>query len=85
MIKFDYTIQDKLGLHARPAGMLVKIAQGSGCKISVLANGTTADAKRLFSIMSLCAKENDRLTFAIEGEDEQTETDRLKAFCKQNL
>lgn len=85
MEKFDYIIQDQLGLHARPAGMLVKIAQRCGSQIQVLMNGKTADAKRLFALMSLSAKKNDRLTFMVEGEKEHEDCMCLKAFCQAHL
>ena len=56
MKSFTYTVQDELGLHARPAGLLAKLA--AGCtSIITIDNGTKkADAKRLMAIMSMGVK-----------------------------
>ena len=53
MKSFTYTVQDELGLHARPAGLLAKLAAGCTSTITI-DNGTKkADAKRLMAIMSM--------------------------------
>ena len=52
MKKFDYTITDALGIHARPAGELVKVAKGFSSKITLGCNGKEVDAKRMISVMS---------------------------------
>lgn len=53
MKSFTYTIQDELGIHARPAGMLAKAVAGYKSVVT-LDNGTKkADAKRLMAIMRL--------------------------------
>lgn len=85
MIAFDYTIQDPLGLHARPAGKFVKSAQECSSKVSITLNGKTADAKRLFGVMSLCAKKGDDITVQVEGEKEASDSENLKKACKETL
>lgn len=83
--QFTFTVKDALGIHARPAGLLVKCAQGFHSAINITLNGKTADAKRLFSVMSLNAKQNDTVAFQIEGTDEAADCAGLKAFCEKNL
>ncbi|NLJ31675.1 MAG: HPr family phosphocarrier protein [Clostridiales bacterium] len=85
MQNFVYTVTDPEGLHARPAGLLVKCAQSCGSDVKITLNGRTADAKRLFAVMGLCVKQNDQMAFAVEGSDEAADCEKLKAFCEANL
>ena len=39
MKKFSYTIRDEVGIHARPAGMLVNAAKATGCKVTLEKGG----------------------------------------------
>ena len=85
MKEFKHVIQDPMGLHARPAGMLVKACAGSASKITLTAPTGTADAKRLMGIMRLAAKQGMELTFAVEGADEEKAAAELQAFLAENL
>lgn len=85
MVQYSRIIADPEGLHARPAGLLVQCARECASDIRIEANGKTADAKRIFSIMSLCAKHNDELKFLITGEHEKEDSEKIKKFCEANL
>ena len=85
MKEFKYVITDALGLHARPAGMLVKAAAGYKCDVKLTANGTTVDAKRIMGVMRLAAKQGNEITISCEGPDEDTAAEALETFVKQNL
>ncbi|MBR4289937.1 MAG: HPr family phosphocarrier protein [Oscillospiraceae bacterium] len=85
MKEFKHVIQDPMGLHARPAGMLVKACAGYASKITLTAPTGTADAKRLMGIMRLAAKQGMELTFNVEGADEEKAAAELQAFLAENL
>lgn len=51
MKSIDITIQDKEGLHARPAGILSKAAKGFESKVTMTKNGKVADMKKIFAVM----------------------------------
>ncbi len=85
MTEFKYIIQDPQGLHARPAGQLVKAAAGYQSKITITAPGGTADLKRLMAVMKLAAKTGMELTISCEGPDEAEAAAGLEAFLKANL
>ena len=55
MKEFKHVINDPMGMHARPAGMLVKAVAGYASKITVTAPTGTADAKRLIALMRLAS------------------------------
>ena len=85
MKEFTHVISDPLGLHARPAGMLVKAAAGFASTVTVTAPTGKADAKRLMAVMRLAAKQGMELTVTVEGSDEDTAAASLQEFLKQNL
>ncbi len=71
MKTFDYTITDPEGIHARPAGILVKEAGKFASKITMAKDGKEVDAKRIFGIMGLGVKKGNTVTVKVEGEDEE--------------
>jgi len=85
VVEIKHVINDPLGMHARPAGMLVKAVAGYASKITVTAPTGTADAKRLMALMRLAAKQGMELTVTIEGADEAKAAAELKAFLAANL
>ena len=56
MKKFSYKIKDEAGIHARPAGLLVKTAGKFQSEIKLLCGDKSADAKRLFAVMGMGVK-----------------------------
>ena len=78
-------INDPVGIHARPAGMLVKEALGFASKIMIASPKKEVDAKRIMGVMSLGVKKGDTVKLTIEGEDEDAAASALKAFLSANL
>lgn len=85
MKEFEYIITDPIGLHARPAGMLVKKAKNYASRITVSANGKECDASRLMALMAMCVKSGTAVRVRIEGTDEETCAEEMKAFFAENL
>lgn len=85
MKEFIYTITDENGIHARPAGLLVKKASEFESEITICLGEKSADAKKIFSIMSLGAKNGDTVSVSVSGSDEETAEKELSEFLKTNL
>ena len=85
MKKFDYTITDELGIHARPAGMLVKEAAKFEADVIIECKDKSGDAKRIFTVMGMGIKQNDTVTVNINGVDEVDAKEALEEFFKNNL
>ncbi len=85
MKEFQFTINDPVGIHARPAGLLVKKAAEFQSKITISGNGKSADAKKLIKLMSLGIKQGMEISCQIEGEDEETACEAMLNFFKENL
>ncbi len=85
MMKFDYIIKDELGIHARPAGLIVKEATKFGSSITIQKGDKSVDAKRLFALMSLGAKKAESISLTFEGEDEAAAYEAIKVLLEANL
>lgn len=85
MKEFTYVISDPQGIHARPAGLLVKECAKFTSKITLKKGDKQGDAKRIFAVMGLAAKAGEELVVTIEGEDEEAAASAIEAFLKENL
>ena len=85
MKQFAYVITDPVGIHARPAGMLVKEAKQFSSKIMLQKGEKSADATRMMSVMGLGVKCGDTLSVSIEGADEGAAAGAMQAFFQANL
>lgn len=85
MKNFSYVIKDEVGIHARPAGILVKEAKKYQSKIVIVKDGKKAEATKLMALMGLGVKCGDEVTVEVSGEDEDTANREIKAFFENNL
>lgn len=85
MQKFSYTIKDKIGIHARPAGMLVKETKKYQSKIIISKDGESAEATKLMAVMGLGVKCGQNVDIEISGDDEASAYEAVKAFFEANL
>ncbi len=65
MLRADLSIQNKLGLHARPAANFVELAQGFTCELVVIKEDMQANAKSILSLMTLDVRANDVVTIQV--------------------
>ena len=87
MKKINYTVTAEAGIHARPAGLLVKKAASFKSNIKILheQRGSEADLKRLMAVRALGVKQGDGIVLSVDGEDEEEAADALEAFLKENF
>ena len=85
MKKFEYRVQDEVGMHARPAGMLVKEAKNYDSKIVIKANKKSAEATKLIALMGLGIKKGHNIEVEITGVDEEKAYEGIKSFFENNL
>lgn len=86
MQQFTYVINDPLGLHARPAGLLAKLAKPyADTTITITKGDKTVKASQLMKLMSLAAKNGDEVTVAAEGPAEAEAIAAVKKFFEENL
>ncbi len=63
MKEFKYVIKDAEGIHARPAGELVKAAKEFTCSITITKDGKSGDCKKIFGLMGLGVKQGSYIYF----------------------
>lgn len=85
MKEFKYILTDKEGIHARPAGLLVKKANEFSSSVIIGKGEKSADAKRIFGVMGLGAKCGEEIFMTAEGDDEVKAIAALEAFMKEHL
>jgi phosphocarrier protein len=77
MVKKDFTILNKLGIHARPAAQFVKIANRFQAEIYVEKDGEEIDGKSIMGLMMLAAGHGSVVTISAEGPDENAAIDAI--------
>ena len=86
MKEFTYTITDPVGIHARPAGLLVKAAKALDSTITIeKEDGKSAVATKLMAVMGLGIKQGDTVTVTVEGGSEEANAAAMEQFFKDNL
>ncbi len=85
MKEFTFTITDPQGIHARPAGLLVKEAKKYESKITIAKGARTGDVKKIFAVMALGAKQGEEIKITVDGADEDTAAAAMEAFLKENF
>lgn len=85
MKNFNYIIKDEIGIHARPAGLLVKEAKKYESKITVGKAGKSAEARKLMALMGLGVKCGDEVEVTVDGADEEQAFEEMKLFFENNL
>lgn len=82
---FNYVVQDQVGIHARPASLLVKEAGKYQSDITLICGDRSSSAKKLMAVMSLGVKQGMEVTVKLEGSDEELASKELEKFFTENL
>ena len=85
MKEFTYTITDPNGIHARPAGLLVKQLKAFKSTRAMFKGDKNVDMKKLLALMGLGVKQGDAVTIKVEGEDEEACAAALEKFLKETF
>lgn len=86
MKQFTYTITDALGIHARPAGQLAKLAKTFPDTTAAITKGEkTVKLNQLMLLMGLGVKTGDEVTITVEGPVEDEAHTQLLEFFQKNL
>ena len=85
MKEFKYTITDPIGIHARPAGLLVKAAKQFESTVMLVKGEKSAKATSLTKLMGLGIVQGDEVSVQVEGADEDVCAAAIEEFLKANL
>ena len=83
MKTFTYTVTDPVGIHARPAGILVReIKNYADTTVTITKGDKTVSALKLMALMGMGIKQGDTVTVSIEGENEEEVAAKIEEFFK---
>ena len=85
MIEKTLVVTNKLGIHARPAGMIVDITGQAKSDISIVFEGSKANAKSILNVMMLAIPAGPQVTFEIDGEDEEQVASQLESLFNDHF
>ncbi|MGI9037204.1 MAG: HPr family phosphocarrier protein [Pyrinomonadaceae bacterium] len=87
MLETDVKIVNPLGLHARAAAQLVRLAGKfkSRIKLTRLDNAVMADAKSILSVLTLAAARGTQLKLNVEGEDEREASSAIAEIIRNGF
>jgi len=82
--QMEFTVRDKDGIHARPAGILVQKMQSFPCRIVITKGEKEADCKKLFALMKLAIKCGETITLTADGEQEDQAISAARQIWEEN-
>lgn len=85
MQQCSYTIQDKYGMHARPAGQLVRLASAYQCAVTVQHEDRSCTLKTPMHLMALGIMQGDNITVQAEGTEESECIAAVRKFLEENV
>jgi len=85
MQEFTYIIKDEIGIHARPAALLVKCAKGCQSQISLMKGNDKAEADKLMAVMRLGVKQGESVIVQASGETEAADIQIMRKFFEENV
>ena len=81
----QYTITDPAGIHARPAGLLVREVRNYASSVTVINGDKAVNALKLLALMGMGIRQSDTVKVTVEGADEDTAAAAIEAFFKANF
>lgn len=85
MLTKEIVITNRLGLHARPATMLVKTAAKYHSKITIKKDDLAVDAKSIMGVLILAAQKGSRLIFEVDGVDENEAMSAIESLFERGF
>ena len=85
MKEFQYTVKDACGIHARPAGLLVKTVKGFASTATLEKDGKSCDMRKLMAVMGMGIRQGETITVTAEGEDEAAAIEAVEKFLTENV
>jgi phosphocarrier protein HPr len=81
----EFVVQNKLGIHARPAAMFVKTANRFDCEIFVEKDGEKVNGKSIMGLMMLAAGPGSKILVTTEGKDGPAALEEIDALLKRKF
>lgn len=80
MITKTLQVRNRLGIHARPSGMIVEIASKSSSSVQMRYDGMNANARSILNVMMLAVEPGATVEFQVDGPDEEQVVQALESL-----
>ena len=70
MVQQEMVVHNKIGIHTRPAALLIDLASKFHSKIMITKDGRSASLESLVRLLALRVKQDNEILVSAEGEDE---------------
>lgn len=85
MKQLTFTVTDPQGIHARPAGVLIKKVKEFQCSVSIEKDGKSADARKMFAVLGLGIKCGETITLTFDGTDEEQAAAAIAGLLREQF
>jgi phosphocarrier protein len=85
MLRKEFTIKNKVGLHARPASILVQTANKFKSDIKIEKDGRIVSAKSILGVLSLGAEKGSTIIVTVDGVDEEEALKTIEDLVNNNF
>lgn len=83
MFKKEAEIRNSLGIHARPASMIVKVASKYDAKVELKKNDIEVNAKSIMGVLMLASQQGDKLTVQADGKGEKEAVEEIVELIEE--
>src|ERR1700683_2562342 len=81
----EFTVLNKLGLHARPSALFVKTASRFKCDVWVEKDGERVNGKSIMGLMMLAAGQGSKLRVTCEGDDAEKALEEIESLIQRRF
>lgn len=85
MMKITIKIQNSLGIHARPAGMIANTASEFECDVKIVKDSFEINAKSIMGIMMLAAGQGTEIELITDGKDEKEASQAINSLFEKKF
>ena len=79
------TVRNKMGLHARPAALIVQTANKFPCEVSLVKDGQSVNGKSIMGVLMLAAAKGTTILVRAEGDDAQACADAIAELFERGF
>ena len=85
MIKKEFVLENKVGLHARPAAKLVETINKFESDVVIIKNEREANGKSILNVLALGAERGDMILIKVNGKDEEKAMNGIEDLIKSKF
>lgn len=85
MKEFHHVLQNRLGLHAKPASEFVQMVKSLDSAVTVSRGDKVASADKLLALVSLDVHKGDSITVTFENDVRDEEIEKIREFVERHL